>query len=158
MPFVIAALVVVGAVSALNLTLTLAVIRRMRTTETPAGPPLLPVGSTLPDVSGIGSPAVVGFFDTECKACPGQIEPFLRLVRQAGHTADRVLAVVSGPGGEAYAATLGESATVVVEPTNGPVCLAFPNSVFPAFYLADDSGKVRASAVTVAGLGAPVTA
>ncbi|QYC42072.1 hypothetical protein Nocox_22340 [Nonomuraea coxensis DSM 45129] len=161
MPYVIAALVIVGVVSALNLVLTLAVIRRMRHTEqhaAPAGPPLLPLGSTVPDIRGIGRPLVIGFFDTECHACPGQLPPFLQLVADAGYSPSQVLAVVSGPNGEGYADTLRGSATVITEPANGPVCLAFPNAAFPAFYLLDDSGRVRSRAVTVAGLGAPVTA
>ncbi|MFF4198356.1 TlpA family protein disulfide reductase [Nonomuraea sp. NPDC001831] len=161
MPYVIAALVIVGVMSALNLVLTFAVIRRVRHAEqhaAPSGPPLLPVGSTVPDVSGIGRPSVIGFFDTECQACPGQLPPFLQLVADAGYSPAQVLAVVSGPDGESYADALRGSATVIAEPANGPVCLAFPNSAFPAFYLLDDSGRVRSRAVTVAGLGTPVTA
>lgn len=158
MPYVIAALVIVGAISALNLVLTLAVIRRLRAQPDTAasGPPLLPVGATVPRVPGVENPALIGFFDTECHACPGQLQPFLDLA--AAHDPARVLAVVSGPGPERYVATLGDGATVLTEPVNGPICQSFPNSAFPAFYLLDEAGTVRSKAVTVAGLGQPVTA
>lgn len=159
MPFVIAAVVIVGVVSALNLVLTLAVIRRLRHVEEHGGavtPSLLPVGATIPELAQVGRPAVIGFFDTECDACTAQLQPFLDLAR--AYTAEQVLAVVSGPGDEKYTGRLRDHARVIAEPAGGPVCLAFANSAFPAFYLLDEAGTVRSRAVTVAGLGTPVTA
>lgn len=172
MPFLIAAVVLVGVVCALNLVLTFAVIRRLRehsamlADQRPGGPELLAKGSRIPEIVATGldgedaprRPALIGFFDTECKACPAQVPHFLRLIEDAGYDRSQVLAVVSGPYDDSYAQAMGSAATVVAEPFNGPVVTEFSVTAFPSFYLVGEDGRVRSGAVTVLGLGVPVIA
>lgn len=163
MPFLIAAVILLTALCALNLVLTLAVIRRLReTTEqletmTGARPPLLANGTPVPQVAGAPErPVLVGFFDTDCKACPAQLPHFVE--RAAAHDPSRVLAVISGAGGDTYLEALGPVATVITEPTRGPVCAAYDVSVFPSFYLVDGDGRISSGDVNVTRLEAPVNA
>jgi hypothetical protein len=167
MVYVVAAMVLVGSVSALNLVLTFGVIRRLRehTTllsggggarrqprmmiepgESPAeftaatrdGEPL-----SRADVTG----ALVGFFTPTCGPCLERIPEFAAYATASGMARDEVLAVLVGTPEETaeVAAQLGGVARLAVEPVQGPVNSAFSVIGYPAVCLLDDHGRVRAS-------------
>lgn len=183
MPFLVAAVVFVGVLCAVDLVLTLAVIRRLRLHTLqlaelpPPGPQLLPVGTRIPDflattpdyetVTGADfRPGVIAFFSTTCAACKEQLPRFLQYLETFGHERGQVLAVVTGaavtgkesPENHGYAEELRGVARVVREELDGSVGKAFSANVFPAFYLVDDEGVIRVSTVSVDGLAAHVPA
>ncbi|MFI7705558.1 hypothetical protein [Nonomuraea sp. NPDC049480] len=176
MPFLVAAVVLVGVLCALDLVLTLAVIRRLRQhtaklahLSAAGGGGLLPDGASLPvfearsidgeEVSERGW-RLVAMLATTCQACAGQLPDLESLVKESGYAPDQVLAVVVGPdtpeGGE-LVDTVRPVATVVREVRNGALSRAFRAEIFPAFYQVED-GVVQAGAVSVAGLGEDVPA
>lgn len=176
MPFLVAAVVLVGLLCALDLILTLAVIRRLRQhtaklaqLSAAGGGGLLPDGTPLPaftahsvDATWISERGwrLVALLATTCGACAGQMPDLRALVRESGYPPESVLVVVAGPdtpeGGELVDAVR-PIATVVREGRDGPLSQAFRASVFPAFYQVED-GVVRVGAVSVAGLGEDVPA
>lgn len=178
MTYLVGAVVVLAALTVLNLVLTAGVITRLkehatRLTGTPADlsrveQPLPVVGTTVAaytadDVDGATVPpadrlTLVAFLTPSCPPCKEQLPHFLR--RAAGDRRDAVLAVVSGDGPEAerLAATVRPVARVVVEGHHGPVQQAFGASALPAFCLLDAEGRIAAAAPKVAELGARVPA
>ncbi|SDI27973.1 TlpA disulfide reductase family protein [Nonomuraea jiangxiensis] len=178
MAFLVAAVVFVGVLCALDLVLTLAVIRRLRvhTLKLDAisvpTPDLLPDGTAVPDFTATGldgevmtgqelRPGVLAFFSTTCRACKEQLPEFLRYLRETDQRPDRVLAVVVGadsPDGLELLDSLRGTATVVREELDGPVGAAFSARIFPTFYLVDENGIIQAGTVAAAGLAAPAMA
>jgi hypothetical protein len=176
MPFLIAAVVLIGAVTALNLLLTLAVIRRLRQPgtgaarsfidpdlpELPAGSPVPPFraetvsGRTITAQSLSGSEAVYAFFDSGCSSCRPTIPRLIAYAERRGLTPHQVVAVVGGDPADAgdYLSALDGRASVVVEDTLGPVAEAFAIHSFPAFVIADPGGIVRRSGDSASTLAA----
>ncbi|GAA2216075.1 TlpA family protein [Nonomuraea monospora] len=169
MSFLVAAVVFVGLLSAVNLLLLLAVIRRLRehanvlrtVAGSPVPPAFTPPGTRLPDFTATdttgapvsratfgaaGGTTVVGMFSTDCSACDEHLPEFAERVRHLGR--DRVLALVvgGGPKAETFTAALAGHATVVTEERDGHLYTAFGRPPFPGFYLVDGAGAVTASA------------
>lgn len=167
MVYIVAATVLFGLLAAVNLLLTVGVVRRLRehTAELAAlrrGPSgndvALPVdaevaGFTATAIDGrpvtldaLGSHPLVGFFSPHCAPCEESLPAFIE--HAAGRPGGRngVLAVVVGGTEETaeVAEQLRAVATVVVEPDGGPAQQAFAVLGFPAFVLLD-RGVVAAS-------------
>ncbi|WP_214319900.1 TlpA family protein disulfide reductase [Nonomuraea sediminis] len=162
MPYVIAAVIVIGLLCVVDLVLTLAVIRRLREHTQrlaevgPMRSPLVQPGTTLGDFSAttvdgetvsrafFSGPSVVAVFSTECASCHERLPEFTSYLADA--RPERVLAVVTGDAEEARRFTSElTSATVVVEPMGGPVSRALQVSRFPSFYLVDGDAVVMAA-------------
>jgi hypothetical protein len=168
MPFVIAALILLGVVTFLNLILTTAVIRRLRereilsashgtgTIEVDAG---IPVGGTVPsfETTATDGTAVTGaeaankrmlyaFFSVDCKACWPKVPAFVTYVRQLGLGTDQVVSSVVGAGAASddSVARLESVGRVVMEPTGGPMSSALEARGFPSFVLVGAGGAVEA--------------
>ncbi|TDD84924.1 peroxiredoxin family protein [Actinomadura rubrisoli] len=158
MPYLTAAVVLVGLISVVNLMLTLALVRRLRAGEKAptaphAGPPVAlgpgsrPAGfmtMTTADepVSSEDLTGLVGFFSAGCDPCHALAPRFAEHARAVGR--DGVLAVVGGDDAELVAA-LAPVARVVVEDFDGPVAMAFKNDWTPALYLIGDDQSVVAA-------------
>ncbi|WP_433246401.1 TlpA family protein disulfide reductase [Streptosporangium sp. CA-135522] len=173
MPFLVAAVVLVGVLCVLNLVLTVAVIRRLREHTVklaegmPTRPKMIEAGTELPafdatalDGTGVSKefftgPTVVGVFSTSCAACHERMPEFTGYV--AGMGTDQVLAVVvqDREGDAGFDAELSAVATVVHEPAGGPVSKALQVSMFPGFYLVDGDGVVVAAVGSPADLPLP---
>lgn len=171
MVYLAAGVVLVGLVGALNLVLSVGMVRRLRQhTEhlnrllagEPAEP--LPAGAVVAGLTGTttdGEPVsrtfltgrtLVGFFAPACQACEPLVPEFLGLAGSMGGR-ERVVAVVGtaggAPDGDAdrtgeYVARLAGSTRVVVEEDRGPLQEAFQVTGFPMFYLVDSDGTVIA--------------
>jgi hypothetical protein len=168
MPYVIAALILLGVITLLNLVLTMAVIRRLRERETDiaahsvgaidvdAG---IPVGETVPSfhTTATDGSAVTGeeaadkrmlyaFFSVDCKACWPKVPAFVTYARRLGLGADQVVSAVVGTGAAAEdsVAKLESVGRVVMEPTGGPLSSALEARGFPSFVLVGAGGAVEA--------------
>ncbi|MEV5556871.1 redoxin domain-containing protein [Nonomuraea wenchangensis] len=166
MSYLVVAVVLVGALCAVNLLLTLAVIRRLRehsaqlAADRPTRPPLVAAGTALPGFTSAATdgttvsrdfftgPTLVGMFSTTCSACHERLPEFTTRAESLGP--GRALAVVVDEKEDAgaFAAALAPVATVVVEPPDGPLGRAFQVSFFPAFYLVDGRAVITAAALT----------
>jgi thiol-disulfide isomerase/thioredoxin len=179
MAFLAAAVVLVGALSLLNLVFTFGVIRRLREhteildrLDPGAHSVMLEPGQPVADFSAItvdGQPVsanwtdggtLVGFFSPTCAPCQTQLPTFVDNAKHHRGGREFVLAVVVGDSDEAAAplvADLGGVARVVREADGGQLSTAFGVRGFPAFALVEPSGQVGASgsdilAVTVSAL------
>jgi hypothetical protein len=166
MPYLVAAVVFVGALCLLDLLLTFGVIRRLR--ATPASQAhdhgvdvsvttLQPGQSATPftaettltgtAVNGPAGLRLVAFFSTHCSLCPKRAPSFVSYVRANGLRAEDVLAVVTAVDGDLSDATyLGDVAAVArvcAEEPDGPVAAAFGVTGFPAFCLLEPDGTIR---------------
>ncbi|WP_068756454.1 TlpA family protein disulfide reductase [Thermobifida cellulosilytica] len=173
------AVILVGALCVLNLTLTVGVIRRLREhTEliqnaVRIGPPeqiMLPAGETVGPFSAVTEEGVevsrdtladetlVGVFSPTCSACAEQLPLFVDRARSFPGGRDNVLAVVVGSREEAaeQLARLAPVARVAVEDHGGPVAQALGVKGFPAFARLAADGKVLASGYQTSDLGVPV--
>lgn len=181
MPYVIAALVLVGAVATLDLLLTLAVLRRLRRQSAdlarysqvlpPLPDPGALVGKPLPrfeatSVDSVlvrgadtaGRAGLIGFFSVGCAPCHEEAPAFARLAAMEPGGRDTVLAVVTGDDpDDGLVAELRGVATVLREGNFGPVASAFQVSAFPTLLRHDGSTVVADSAVGRLGR-APVSA
>ncbi|MEU3604569.1 hypothetical protein AB0E83_03800 [Streptomyces sp. NPDC035033] len=155
MVYLAIALVVVGALCALDLLLTLAVLRRLRDRSS-AAPALteeggLPVGATVAPFStrcvegvplterDLTDGAVVAFFTTGCEPCRDKLP---RFVERAGALQGRrqvIAVVVTGSDEQPYedearamAERLSSVARVVRETPEGPCVSAFDVTAFPS--------------------------
>jgi thiol-disulfide isomerase/thioredoxin len=171
MTVLVAAVVLVGALGAVNLLFCLGVVRRLREhteilNEMSAAPALiLPAGKTVADFAAVtvagtpvsrgslAGPTLVAFFSPGCGPCAEQLPRFADLVR--GRPPGRVLAVVCG-GDEVAAAPmvepLREVAEVVREDGTGPMQEAFAVRGFPTFAVVEPGGLVRTAAQRVDAL------
>jgi hypothetical protein len=164
----VGAVVVLTVLTLLNITLVLAVVRRLRDHETrlaavttgaaaPAEPQLtVPVGQPIGDFTteshdgrpldrdALLTPALVGFFSPSCDSCHERVPDFRKAADAHEGT---VLAVVVGDGPDPtpLVADLRDAATVVVEEPDGPVARAFAVRAFPVFALVGADGTVRAN-------------
>lgn len=166
MPYLTAATVMFGALTILNLLLTVTVLRRLRDQghheDHPA--PELPFampesGGPAPEVDTVdvdgrpvslpGDVRLVGFFSGTCKACRDHVRPFLAYV--ADMRGGDALAVLSGTAEdtEDLVTALGGGTRVVREAQGGPVASGFDVSVFPSFFLLGPDGTIVASHTSI---------
>jgi hypothetical protein len=166
MPYLVAAVVLLGVACLLNMLLTMGILRRMRAD---AG---RPAAAALPFELGPGSPigeftavttdgepvdhdaltGLVAFLSADCPSChdllPGLVERARRLHR------DDVLVVVGGNDPETVRALSPVARVVAAEADGGPVARAFRNTWTPALYLVD-ARRVLATAARVGDLPDP---
>ncbi|TDD21523.1 TlpA family protein disulfide reductase [Nonomuraea diastatica] len=163
MPYLVAAVVLVGLLSMVNLLLTVGVIRRLRQQavrqdfDEPMTRGGLAPGERIPEfaatttkgepISGelLGGPAMVGFFSAGCRPCKDLLPLFVERARQ---TPDAVLAVVTAGSDEdpaPYVEQLAQVASVVSEEPQGPVQSAFKVAGYPTVFLIDADGTVADS-------------
>jgi thiol-disulfide isomerase/thioredoxin len=179
MPFLTAAVVLVGALCLLDLLLTFGVIRRLReqnetlrqVREQQAGeePIALPAGSAigpfiatavsgtqLSDTGLDGERLLVGFFSPGCDPCKERMPEF---IEYATRFDGRVVAVAADGVGDTgdMVARLGEVAEVVLEVDGGPVHAAFGAKGYPALLLVDPEGTVLGSGWDMSALPVPAT-
>lgn len=162
MPYLVAAVIVVGLLCLVNLVLTLAVIRRLRAHTLrlaelgPTRPSMVQPGTSIGDFSAtavdgqavsrafFSGPSVVAVFSTDCASCHERLPEFTSYL--ADTRPERVLAVVAGDPDEARQFTRElPSATVVLEPMGGPVSRALQVAQFPSFYLVDGDAVIVAA-------------
>ncbi|GIJ28692.1 hypothetical protein Vqi01_38540 [Micromonospora qiuiae] len=169
MAYVVAAVVLIGCVSFLNLALTYGVIRRLRQhTDMLNVRPLtgsvgvspLSVGAVVDEfkastVSGdsvtrdaFTGQTLLGFFSPDCPACTAEIGRFVEVARSKGP--DDVWAVVVGEPDRVISTVerlTPDVGTVICEGTKSEILAAFGVVGFPAFFLMGDGGVVRAIAI-----------
>ncbi|MGC4895253.1 TlpA disulfide reductase family protein [Micromonospora sp. DT31] len=181
MPYLAAAVTVVGIIGLLNLILTFGVIRRLREhtlrlTAVEAGHGhgdeiMLGAGNTVQPFQalaedgatvsrdGLTGPTLVGFFSPGCAPCRERMPQFVRYAAEHPGGRDQVVGIVASGSREdadEYVAALAPVARVVVEPDGGPLYTAFGVQGFPAISLIDESGVVVASGSLIEDLSAPV--
>jgi cytochrome oxidase Cu insertion factor (SCO1/SenC/PrrC family) len=180
MGILIAAVVVLTALTLFNLVLTLALVRRLRHSENPgrAGafpvfPDLeeVPAGRAIPEFTAttrdgaeisakerLGDRAVYAFFDTSCGTCKKQLQPLVDFAKEAGLSPEQVIAFVGHEDPEAdpdaYTSVLEGHPTVVMQSLGDEVGLAFSPGGIPAIILADADGVVVRSGVEVKSVAA----
>ncbi|GCD94755.1 peroxiredoxin family protein [Embleya hyalina] len=161
MPYLVAAVVLLALITAVNLLLTLGVIRRLREQSSPphgghaaSDPPahgLRPgvrpesFTATTTDGERISDSDVhgmVGFFSAHCTPCHTLAPRFAEQAEVMGR--DRVIAVIAGTDPE-LSAVLAPVARVIVEDYDGAVQAAFHNSWTPWVYLLGRDRRVVAS-------------
>jgi thiol-disulfide isomerase/thioredoxin len=181
MPYLLAAVVLLGTMTGVNLLLLLGVIRRLRTHTAmlaagsggpAAGTDLLPAGERIARFEAVavdGEPVgrdtltgdtLVGFMKPACGPCEERMPEFLRLAAATPGGRERVLAVVAGTAEEAapLLAQLSPVARVVVELFDGPVTRAFGVHGYPTYYLVDGAGTVRSGGYRPDRLMVPASA
>ncbi len=169
MPFLTAAVIVVGVLCVLDLLLTVAVIRRLREHGTrlaaldalgpPIGPTFLPAGSAVPEFSGrtvdgepvsratLGDgPGAIAFLRPDCQPCRDRVPDLRSFAAALPGGRARVLVVVTADGDAAggMGDDLREVAQVVSGPSAAAIVAAFEVSGFPTFY-AFEAGEIRAA-------------
>ncbi|MET9343729.1 hypothetical protein [Nonomuraea sp. NPDC003804] len=150
MPFLVAAVVLVGVLCLFNLLLTLGVLRRLREhtaeLEQLAGRSMLMaydpgvlVGRTLPEVAA--GARLVGFFDVGCSTCHERAPQF---AEAAGK--QPALAVISGDGAKVddLLAVLGGAASVITGADADRIGHALGIEAFPTFLRAEEGTIVAA--------------
>lgn len=181
MPYLAAAVVLVGAIAALDLLLTVGVVRRLReqadtlrelrTTAgaDPGGEVILAVGGTVADFTastvsgrildrdGLTGATLVGFFSPHCEPCRERLPQF---VAYATGFDGAVVAVAAGDPTETadLVAELAGVAEVVVQAENGPLEKAFGVQGYPALCLLEPGGRVVASGYGLDSLPVPTSA
>jgi len=165
MPYLIAAVVVVGVLCLFNLLLLYGVIRRLRTQPEhhPAG--IARAGSvvgafTAATTEGTELTAedllpdtLVGFFSPGCSACVGELPKFVDLA--AGRPQDRVLAVVVGPETAAaeQVSQLEPKAQVVVAQLGAEIVRAFDVQGYPSFAVVGADRELTTSGAAIQAVG-----
>ncbi|MEU4475156.1 hypothetical protein [Micromonospora sp. NPDC023888] len=156
MPILVAALVLVGLLCALDLILTLGVVQRLRKhgallAEVVSPSPDLEVGQEIGEfetttVAGepvtpglLGSGTLVGFFSPTCGPCKDKLPAFVSHVRGLPAGQGTPLAVVIGEPDQAtdFLTKLTPVARVVVERGDGPVSQAFGVRAYPTLLRVD---------------------
>ncbi|TDU83986.1 thiol-disulfide isomerase/thioredoxin [Kribbella voronezhensis] len=166
MPYLTAAVVLLAVLGTLNLLLTLAIVRRLRTMNPVQPPPEpLPVGTTIRPFTAAttdgetvsdrdlrGAQTLVGYFSPGCPPCEAALPRFVAYA--AGLDRERVLAViVDGTGSDAAGHQALEAvARVVVTSERATVVEALSAYGYPAVFLLDEDGRVAAVDTTVDGL------
>jgi hypothetical protein len=169
-----AAVVIIAVLSLGNLMLTITAIRRL-TDGAPSPDIVLPPAevTAIPDFDAVtvtgtpvsaalmaGGPGVAGFFAADCPACHDQLSAFAEFARTVSGGPRHVLAVVAAgtrPHNGIVAALEG-TASIVVEPDDGPVARAFRIQAFPSFFTTDGRGLIRGPEMTVRDLAAAPSA
>ncbi|MFI6453314.1 hypothetical protein ACIBF6_17340 [Streptosporangium amethystogenes] len=162
MTFLIAAVVLVGVLCAVDLLLTFGVLRRLRehtaelarlageTRFAPYDPGVL-VGRTLPwtATDGVDRPRLVAFFDAGCDACHEHAPQFAVTARTQA-----AMAVVSGAGPRAddlVQAVAGVSSVITAERADSLV-KAVGVEAFPTFLRVGPDGTIVAAQTELAAL------
>ena len=168
MPYLAAAVVLLGVLCVLNLLLTIGILRRMRAQGDQSGRhpgPMFALGPGSPigefaAVTTTGEPVshdtltgTVGFFSAACEACHVMLPRFVEHARQAGR--EDVLAVVGGADAGLVEALTPVARVVVADLDGGPVARAFQNTWTPALYLVGDDHRVAAAGATLEELPSP---
>lgn len=176
-PFLIALVVLVGAIVIGDLLLTVAVIRRLRqhteqlsSLTSFGGPPgelVLPAGERAGEFAATttdGEPVsrdllsgqtLVGVLSAGCGACKERLPEFVSRAATFPGGRGQVLAVLAGAADEVelYREQLAPVARVIIEaPIDGPVAQALGVQAFPAFALLDAEGTVAASGLSLGQL------
>jgi len=181
MAFLVAAVVLVGALCALDLILTVGVIRRLREHSDLIADigglgdaPVMAVGEEIPGFSAstvngtelshksLTEETLVAFFSPTCEPCKKKMPSFVEYARAAERRGGRVVAAVVGDTelAEAFVSELAPVADVVVEEnTEGGISAAFKVSAFPTLLRVapDRSGRLVVTSNDVE-LGGTVTA
>ncbi|MEH0930356.1 TlpA family protein disulfide reductase [Micromonospora sp. CPCC 205558] len=163
MPFLITALTLVGLLCALDLILTLGVVKRLREhtallAKVAPPPPAIEVGQKIDEFSAttvageavtadrLDSGTLVAFFSPTCAPCKEKLPKFVSHARALPAGQRTPLAVVIGQAEQAddFLAELTPVARVVVEPDNGPVSRAFGVQAYPTLLRVDrdDAGRL----------------
>jgi thiol-disulfide isomerase/thioredoxin len=185
LPYLTAAVALVGVVALTTLLLVIALARRLAELGATAGAPQsdlvsdvsdLPLGSKpeyfrVATISGgtvsldglSGNRALFGFFFAGCTPCNRQLPAFAELAKTIPGGPSQVVAVVSGEPDKAagYAARLEGVASVVLESPRadeGTISHSFNVSGWPSYYLLDAAGTVESSAPSLSKLAVPVLA
>ncbi|MBP2327581.1 thiol-disulfide isomerase/thioredoxin [Kibdelosporangium banguiense] len=175
MPYLVAAVILVGVLVIIDLILTLGVIQRLREharllTQALEGTQsvadfMLPAGSPLPGlrattVDGTAAPdtgpLLIGFFSPTCHACLERLPGF---VSYADAFDGRVLGVAVGAPEDVgdIVAKLRGVADVVIEQVDGPLAKALQVKGMPAMATVGADGVVVASGFELAALPSLVT-
>ncbi|MEV1329730.1 hypothetical protein AB0J20_09165 [Micromonospora costi] len=180
MPVLVAATVLLGLLTLVNLLLILGVVRRLREhTELLSRPSprddarVLPAGATVGDFTATttdGQPVsrdalvdetLVGFFSPGCDACDALLPEFIDRAATAPRGRAGVLAVVEADqdAAQRYVAMLSPVARVVRQQPGTPgLIAALGVGALPAVYLLDGQGRVTASGHGLDGLPVPAHA
>ncbi|MFF4263491.1 TlpA family protein disulfide reductase [Streptomyces virginiae] len=166
MIFVVAGMVLVGALGLLNLALSLAIVRRLRRQEeqrravdphAPSGPE---VGTKLPMFSApaiggevfaseslAGGAAALSFITTSCGACDEFVEDMPEFAARTGLDDSRIVVVIAGEQGKArqMADRLDGLATVVFEEAPGDISSLYSITATPTTVIADADQYVTAT-------------
>ncbi|MEU6621742.1 TlpA disulfide reductase family protein [Streptomyces litmocidini] len=166
MVFLVAGMVLVGALGLLNLALSLAIVRRLRRQgeqrqgldhHASSGPE---VGAKLPSFSApalggelfssdslAGGEAALSFLTTSCGACDTFIEDMPELAAQSGLDASRLVVVITGEAGKArqMADLLDGVATVVHEKAPGDISALYSITATPTTVVVDARQNVTAT-------------
>ncbi|MFC5180503.1 peroxiredoxin family protein [Actinomadura harenae] len=161
MPYLVAAVVLFGVLSVLNLLLTFGILRRMRA-DAAAGPQApagagdmfaLKPGATVPDFQAVttrdepvtreSAAGVVAFFSADCDGCHDLLPSFLERAGALGR--ENVLAVFGGDEPETVAELEKVARVVQADRDGGAVSRAFQNEWTPALYLLGEDGRITGS-------------
>ncbi|MFF7250700.1 hypothetical protein ACFZBU_43360 [Embleya sp. NPDC008237] len=156
MRFLVVAVILVGLLCALDLLLTLGVVKRLRRhaelldarvrDADDVRLPIAEIGSVVADfttvsVDGrelttrdVADDTLVAFLSPNCAPCREKLPDLVAYAAALPGEPDRVLAVVTGERAQcaAFVGELSPVARVVVEPPGGPVGRAFATSAYPA--------------------------
>ncbi|MEV4759316.1 TlpA disulfide reductase family protein [Micromonospora sp. NPDC049559] len=164
MPFLTAAVVVVGLLCALDLILTLGVIKRLREhsellskRDQPALRPALPVGGEVGEFAtstvdgepltrdALRDTTLVAFFSPTCAPCREKLPKFVEFAKSVPGGRSRVVAGVVGKIAEAddLVRELRPVAQVVVETYDGELSAAFKTKMFPTVLLVEPDREGR---------------
>ncbi|WP_433189735.1 peroxiredoxin family protein [Actinoallomurus sp. CA-150999] len=181
MEYLVAGLVLVAVITALNLVLTVAVVRRWRARlgAPPAarhhghdhGDPELGIapGDRMPEFTATtadgatvtrdelaGRPALIAFLSLDCSSCDDSVPEFAEHARRVRDAGGQVLATVVGvdaAGSELAARLAGVADHVVPEFLDSPVGAAFKVRFYPGFAHYGPDGVATAAGVGLQGLG-----
>ncbi|MFD0151340.1 TlpA family protein disulfide reductase [Streptomyces sp. NPDC055721] len=166
MAFLVAGMVLVGALGLLNLALSLAIVRRLRRQEeqrgavdpnAPSGPE---VGTTVPaftaptlggeeftSASLAGGTAAMSFITTSCSACDEFVSGMPEFAARTGLDDSRIVVVIAGEQGKArqMADHLNGLATVVHEAAPGAISSLYSITATPTTVITDADQNVTAT-------------
>nr|WP_055504233.1 TlpA disulfide reductase family protein [Nonomuraea pusilla] len=158
MPYLVAAVALVGVLCLLNLLLLFGVIRRLREQSSMLKSPslTLPVGEAVGDFSAItttretvstdslGDGTLIGFFSSTCQPCHEKLPDFVAFAENTTVRSLAVVATTPDEGADMISALEPVADVVVVESLGGPVAKAFGVRGTPAF-LTVEGGRVSAT-------------
>jgi hypothetical protein len=168
-------LILLAAAVALNITLTVGIVRRLREhtaqlTDLRNPDAVMAAPDTVTgefsaetldgqwlserDWQGL---TLVGFLSPTCAACHARLDGFVERAQQMPGGREQVLAVIVGTEGtDEQVAKVAPVARTVVEAPQGPLAKAFSVKGFPAFALVDESRRIVASGYDLDQVPLPV--